>query len=198
MAISNLLDKIKEDAKAEADAIIQKAHSEVAEIQKSRENEANKQRQLILEKAQKEAKSKADRIISSAELKVRNDKLRAKQDAIDNVFNLALNQLEQLSDTDFLEYIKNAILSASFTGEAELLLSKEDQDKINPGFVSSINSELAKLGRNATVKLATDKEITKRGFVLNRNGIEINFTFESMLTSLKEEMENEITEVLFK
>lgn len=199
LAISHLISKIKEDTALEAKAISEKASKEEKEIlQKRVGQDAKQEHDIILEKAQREAISKAERILSSVELKVRNDKLQAKQVMIDKVFDTVLTRLDHLSSEELVAFIKKAITEASFEGEAELIISKEYKAKLAQDFITDMNVELAELGRNAIVKLSTQERKLNNEFVLSQNGIELNFSFNAIIASLKDEMEYEITKILFQ
>ena len=75
-----------------------------------------KLQKTILDKAEIEAKSKKERIISSAKLKVRNNKLAAKQEIIDEVFEKSIDKLTELSKEEFLSFVENTILSMNLSG----------------------------------------------------------------------------------
>ena len=55
------------------------------------------------------AKSKKERVISSAKLKVRNNKLAAKQEIINEVFEKSIDKLTTLSKEEFLSFLENTI-----------------------------------------------------------------------------------------
>lgn len=198
MAISDLISKIKEDTQNEAQSILAKASQEEKEIVQKRIVEANHERNIILEKAHREAKSRADRILSGAELKVRNDKLEVKQSIIQKVFDLALQKLENLSQEELLSFIKKSIFEAPFEGEVDLILSSEYKEKVTQGFIDEINSQLQMENRIYEVKISDESRRVESQFVLSQKGIEVNYTFEAIISSLKEEMENEITKILFQ
>jgi len=87
--LDNLVQKILDDAKERANAIIEDANKVKEEVIDAKVREANEKKEKIIERATAEAELLKERVISSAELKVRNEKLKAKQTVIDRVFNLA-------------------------------------------------------------------------------------------------------------
>lgn len=199
MAISNLLSKIKENTEKEAKVILDKANNEAKEIIHKRVDiEAANERKKILEKAERESISRVERIDSSAKLKVRNDILEAKQKMIQKVFDLSLSKLENLSLEELTGLIKKTILNSSLQGEVELILSNEYRKKIKPEFINELNSELKNKNHNVNVKMNTSVSNIDSGFILSQKGIEINYTFKALVSSLKEEMEYEINEILFR
>ena len=197
MAISNLIAKINENTELEVQAILDKAsQEEKAIINKRVQIEAKQEKEILLERAKREAKNKADRIISSADLKVRNDILAAKQTMIEKIFEMALEKLNNLGKDELYSFIKQSIINTSIMGEAQLVLSKAYCQRLKAEFVNDINSEMKSLGRNANFSLIeTDQSNV---FVIRQNGIDMNYSFESIISNLKEEMEFEVNKHLFQ
>ena len=61
---------------------------------------------IIIEKAEIEAISKKERIISSAKLEARNEKLKAKQEVISEIFEMSIENLCNISEKDFKEFVQ--------------------------------------------------------------------------------------------
>ena len=153
---------------------------------------ANEIAQEILQKAEADAKSKKERVISSAKLKVRNNKLAAKQEIIDEVFEKSINKLTELSKEQFLNFVKNSILSMNLTGKQTLILNETGLKFVDDSFIDELNKEA-----KATIALSKTAGNFKGGFILENNGIEINSTYEALVSSLRDELEFEVAKVLF-
>lgn len=184
--IENLTSKIIEDSKREAESIVNKAKKEAEELLNSKIRTAENVKEDLLQKAVLEAKSKKDRIISGAELKARNEKLEAKQEVIDRVFKDTVAKLSKMNEEDFINFLKYHISSLDLQGEEELLISKD--------FKNIINSEVLK-GLN--IKLSKEDRDIPSGFIIINNGIELNYTFEALVLSLREELEYQVASILF-
>jgi V/A-type H+/Na+-transporting ATPase subunit E len=52
--------------------------------------------------------------------------------------------------------------------------------------------------KTSELKFSSDARDIKSGFIVLKNGIEINNTFESLVNSLRDELEPEIVNALFK
>ncbi|SHI61988.1 V-type ATP synthase subunit E [Lutispora thermophila] len=181
--LENLINKIIEDAKKEADKISQESAKVRQDILNSRINEANEIRKKILEKAENEAAMIKDRIISNAELKVRDEKLKAKQHTIDRVFELSKDRLKELSGEEYVKFLTNNLKSLNLKGTEVLIIPEKMKEK-----VKAIAS-LPKISNDETVD---------SGFILKDNDVEINFSFDSLVDYLREELESEIAKHLFK
>lgn len=191
--LDNLTSKIIEDARKKSEDILNEAKLKETEIINKKKNEAEKLSENILEKAKIEGKSLFDRGISKAELQVRNEKLIAKQTVINRAFDEAINKLNDMKKDEFLAYVKNQIKSLPLNGEQDLIVNAKDKEKITEEFINELNSEI----KNATISLSNEDRDINGGFILSKNGIEINCSFEDVINSLRYELENEVANTLF-
>lgn len=190
--VKNITSKILKDAEAGKENILASAEEEKNKILSKKASSANEIAQEILQKAEADAKSKKERVISSAKLKVRNNKLAAKQEIIDEVFEKSINKLTELSKEQFLNFVKNSILSMNLTGKQTLILNETGLKFVDDSFIDELNKEV-----KATIALSKTAGNFKGGFILENNGIEINSTYEALVSSLRDELEFEVAKVLF-
>ncbi len=190
--VKNITSKILKDAEAGKENILAVAAEEKDKIISKKVNSANEIAQEILDKAEVEAKSKKERVMSSAKLKVRNNKLAAKQEIIDEVFEKSIDKLTKLSKKEFLSFVENTILSMNLTGKHTLILNEAGLKSVTPAFIERLNKKI-----DAQITLSETKGNFKGGFILENNGIEINSTYEALVSSLRDELEFEVAKVLF-
>lgn len=195
--VNNITSKILKDAEVERDSILAAAEEEKNTILSKRVNNAKEMEKEILDKAEVEAKSKKERVISSAKLKVRNNKLAEKQNVIEEVFQKSIDRLISLSNDEFIGFIKNSILALDIEGNETLILNNEGHKIIGFEIVDEINEELKKKGLKGEISLRKAEGNFKGGFILEKDGIEINNTYESLVSSLRDELEFEVAKVLF-
>ncbi|MGL4772896.1 MAG: V-type ATP synthase subunit E [Clostridium sp.] len=195
--IKNLTSKILKDAEERRESILASAEEEKNKILGKNKEEAKKVEAEILEKARLEATSRKERIISSAELEVRNNKLKAKQVVIEEVFSKSVEKLCELDNSELVEFFKNSILSLDITGEEKVILNSEGKKVITQEVLSTVNKELSSKGKNGKLALSDDTRNFKGGFILEKDGIEINNTFEALVNSLRDELEFEVANSLF-
>ncbi|NEZ45924.1 V-type ATP synthase subunit E [Clostridium niameyense] len=194
--LDNLTSKIIDDANKRAETIIKEAKQEQDKIIGKQIEKANNEKINIIERAKLTARSKADRVISNAHLTVRNKNLEAKQEVMDKVFTEALLKLESLTKEQYLEFVKNSIMNMKIDGDEEIIVPS-NEERINEDFINSLNKELKSLGRRGELKLSSEKRDIKTGFIIYKNGIEINNSFEALVSSLRDELEQDIIGALF-
>ena len=192
--INNLTSKILRDAEERKENILASAEEEKNGILSKKKAKAKELEKEIIQKAELEAKSRKERILSSASLKVRNNKLSAKQEVIKEVFEKSIDVLSSINGDDFLRFIKNSILSLGEIGEQNLILNKDGMELVDLTFIYDLNQTL---GDKGNIKLSPNIGNFKGGFILESNGIEINNTYEALVSSLRDELEFEVANVLF-
>ncbi|WP_251860457.1 V-type ATP synthase subunit E family protein [Clostridium sp. Marseille-Q2269] len=196
-SINNLTEKILKEAKIKKEQLIKEAKEEGKKILDKKIDDAKVIEKNTIEKAQKESIVRRERILSNAELKVRNKKLESKQQVIEKVLDKSLEKLSSLSKEEYLSYIKERILTLPIQGDEKLIISSKDKLLITEAFVNEINSELAKKGKLGSLALSNKTRDFRAGFILEKNGIEINNSFEALISSMKDELEYEVARVLF-
>lgn len=188
MSVKNIIDKILEDAKIAESNILEKANKEAEIITEAKELEIASMLQSNKVKAENEGISKRERLLQNALLQVRDNKLKAKQEVIASVFNKSLERLNNLTDVEFIEFFKNIIVEIDINEKGIILLNSKRHGLITSDLVKEINSNLA-IGK------ANDSILD--GFIVKVGNINYNFTFESILESLKSELTSEVTRELF-
>jgi len=195
--LENLSSKIKEDANIKAEAILKEAEDNGKLIVENKIKKAEQLKVKMLEKSKIEAITVKQRIISNAQLAVRNENIVAKQKMIDKVFAQALEKLLSIKDEEYLELIKRYLLSMSIVGNEEVILPGKYINLVTEEYLTEINSALITSEKIGEIKLSSENRNIKSGFIVLKNGIEINNTFESLVNSLRDELEPTIVKELF-
>ncbi|HGE71222.1 TPA: hypothetical protein ENX78_10330 [Candidatus Poribacteria bacterium] len=197
MSLEKIIERIKRDAQAQIAEIKDKASKEADKILQNAKNEADSYKAQALENAKVQAQQHKQRLISSANLEFRKDILAEKQKAIDSAFQEAVNTLVQMNDDEYKQIIKKMLISSVQTGDEEIILSPRDKTRISENFLKEINKELAKSGKKGNLKISKNTYNIFGGFVLKKGNIEINNSFEALFKSFRDELELEVSKILF-
>ena len=195
--VKNLTSKILKDAEERKESNLKAANEERAKIIAKKEAIAKQEEEAMIEKAKNEAKTRHERIVSGAELKARNEKLAAKQSVIDSVFNQSIEELCKMSDDDMKKFIKDMILNSDITGDEKIILNQKGKSLLDKSLLNTINSELKANGKKGELTVSDEVRTFKGGFILEKDGIEINNTFEDLVNSSRDDLEFEVANVLF-
>ena len=128
----------------------------------------------LISKILNDAKEEADKIVKSAEEK-------AKQTVINKVIDKLKAKLVNMNESDYINYLNQNIDKSSIAGK-ELIVKKEFVEKVKKEFPT------AKVKKN---------EFVTSGFVIEENGVQENYTFEVKLDFMRDELEVEISKLLF-
>ena len=179
--LDNLTSKILADAKAQADKIIKDAQEKAQHKYDLEIKKINAKKETVLENARRDRELLSERIKSSANLKARNKKLEAKQTIIDKVIDKLKTKLVNMDEKKYINYLHQNIDKKTITGK-ELIVKKEFVEKVKKEFPG------AKVKKN---------EFVTSGFIVEENGIQENYTFEVKLDFMRDELEVEISKLLF-
>jgi len=192
MSIENITGKILAEAQDQSTQVLEEAGYKSRMIVEKATEQAEKIKKDFHEQATEDAHLLKSRRTSVAELEVRKMKLGAKQALISRSFDAALEQLADMKEEDYLEFLTSAIL-ATGVAEGELLLNAKDRKAIGEKLVKKFNS----MGKGGNLTLAEDTIDAKGGFVLRKGSMEINSTLETMVGGIREAATPDVVKALF-
>jgi V/A-type H+-transporting ATPase subunit E len=121
--------------------------------------------------------------------------LKAKNQLIDEVVEMALKRVRDLQGDDYLSLVKKLILKHSLKGEGVLRFSEKDLPRITDTFLNKVNSMLKEDGKHVVKGESID---IKDGFVIEYRDVDINCTFEALIKGMEEEIREQVYRVLFQ
>lgn len=189
MPLEKIIERIDEEFSLEIGKIKKETQERVSEILKDAKGKAASIKEEILRAASFEAQRRRDHILTMANLEARRTVLQEKECLIEEAYRKALAKLRRLGKRPYQELIKKMLLKVAKSEPGEVIISKEDKKRITPSFLKSINKDL-KISKE-------DREISG-GFILKREKIEVNNSFESLFRSKREELELRLVRILFK
>ena len=195
MDAEQVVSKILSEAKAQADAITSEAKSKCA-ADEAKLNESlaeyNKETETLGANA---AQDKKDRMLAGARMQLSKEYLAAKRVILDEVFAKAKNQINGLSDAEYVELMGKLLAQAVETGDEEVVVSK-DETRIDLNLVKQINRDLGP-GFKGNVKLSNERADIHGGFVLKRGKIMTNVSIDVLVDQIRADIEMELASELF-
>ncbi len=189
MPLEKIIERIDEEFSLEIDKIKKETQDRVSEILKEARGKATSIKEKILKAASFEAQRRRDHILTTANLEARRIVLEEKERLIGEAYGKALAKLKRLGKKPYQELIKRMLFKVAKNGPGEVIISKEDRKRITPSFIEGINKEF---------KISKEERGISGGFILKREKIEINSSFESLLRSKREELELRLVKILFQ
>lgn len=196
MDATPILTKLKEDAARQASDIINAAKQRTDEIKQQANKRISEMRENDRIKFERESAAMQDRMLRMGELENKKDLLSSKRELISSAFDRALELLYALPDKEKKEFFLRQILSLA-SGDEALQPAEKSKQLFDEHFILEINEALKKSGKNGLIRLSHDNFVSGTGFILKKDGVEINCTFEAIVNSKRQELEGEVAKILF-
>ncbi|NLC11711.1 MAG: hypothetical protein GX767_05600 [Firmicutes bacterium] len=196
--VEKINQRILADAQSRAKELLAEAEEKASATIAEAEKEADKIKNQIQERTQKEIEEQKRRILGIAQLDARKEMLAAKQELIEEAFQQALKELTNLEEATYFNYLRQMLLASIKTGEETIILSPRDKARIPSNFWNDLEKELKGTGRSGKISLGPESPEIEGGFILRSEGMEINNSFNALLSMQRDELEPEVAALLFK
>jgi len=189
--LDNLTAKLLSDSNERAVAVIKEAEDRAAAIVQEYTTAAGEKKELILAEGAKEAGKVLEQMLLAKKLEIRDKNLNAKQEVINRVFSIALERLNNMSREEYFRFLSGCLKSMDLDGE-KIVIPK----KYQIASIEEFNACLQDDGMIGKLTLSNDGNI-EGGYILIKDGIQNNNTFEAMVNFCRYELESKIIEALF-
>ncbi len=179
MAIENIILKISSEMEEKKIKILEDSGRKCREILALYEKEAKKIKEEMLFAAGKKNKEEQERKILIANLEIRKEVLSEKRKILDGVYTEVLEKLRNFPHERVIKIISDKLEENISAGD-EILISAKYKDNFP---------------KPANVKIKFDD--IDGIFIIKKAASEVRFSFEELISELKEKTERKISEILF-
>ena len=187
--IDTIIQRLNTDAKAETDALLEKARQEAAAVAARYQAQADKE---AADLAARNERLAAERLISAAQMEARKTVLAAKQAVMEETYAKALEKLRNLPEARYVEVLTELLLQAAPHGMGEVLFSAQDRETVGQAAVDAANG---KSGGKLT--LSGETAPIQGGFILKDGNVEVNCAFDTLVRLQKAETAGQVAQRLF-
>lgn len=192
--IEKIIDRISSDAQREIDDVLAQARAEAAALTAQYQGQAQAEADEILARGEKAAAERGDRLASVAQLECRKGVLAAKQEVIEEAFQLAMHKLTQLPQEEYVTLLADLAAQAAAKGNETLIFSVADRARVGKAVVVAANQ---KLGDRGQLTLSQETRPMQGGFILSDGRVEVNCTFETLVRLQRGALSTQVADVLF-
>lgn len=192
-----ILEKITQDARAQAADILREAQKQADELREEADRQVEAHRQQTVAAARREVAEQESRMQRMAELEQRKALLSAKREVMDEAFEKALSMMHVMKPGQARAYHLAQIVSLA-QGDEQLVVGQPLPAWFDESFIGDVNTALTKAGRLGQIRLADSQEKVSGGFMLLREGLELNCSYEAQLKVRRMALEGEVAAVLFQ
>lgn len=197
MPLDNIIERIMNDAREEAEETREKARREADRIRSEAREKGREEYDRRMKAARRSAEQERDRKTAMASLEARNSVLEEKQSLIQQVFEEAVSRITGMPVEEYEDLLARQLMKVVGEEGGELILSPRDRERLGRRVVEKANESLERAGSGGRLELADETRNISGGFILRSGGIEINNSLESQIGSLREELEPSVVEELF-
>ena len=187
-----IIESIRLDSEEKIKSIRSDAESGCMEYKK----EADEKIKEIMDTAEQKIEAQSRRLQKAGESKIELEKrtvlLRARRREIDHCLSKIADQLDNLGDKDYFDFLYRLALTSAIK-KGEIVFSSRDLKRLPKDFLSRLSEK----GIDATLCSKPDERI-KSGFILRDGDIEENMTLEAVINNKREAIEDIISRELFK
>ncbi len=196
--VEKIKEKILLDAEVKINEILEKARLQAKEIEEKANQKAALRAKEISQKSTHDISEKKRIINSIVELEIRKDILTAKQQSIEEVFDKALERMNNLDSGKYEQVIFDMLMASVESGEEEILMSESGKKKLSADFINKANKALESAGKKGMLKISDETRNISGGFILMGQGVEVNNSFEAVIRLYRDEIEPKVAEIFFR
>ena len=187
--LDKIIDHITHDAADEAEKIVSAAKGEAEKILTAGKNDVLNRVQSIEKQSGLDVASALKRIQSASQLQEKRILLQAKQDLIGSVFAKAVARLKNLDDEQYSSVLSKMISRYASGEKGTVILSEKDLKRITPEFKAACEK--------AHLVISEKAGDIDGGFILSYGDIEENCSFDVLVNSSREVLQDKIGKLLF-
>lgn len=167
-------------AKVEAEKDIQASQAAEVAARQQQKDEVN-------EKVENEYNIKTNTL----QIKKRDNILAAKQNLLSKIFVDAKDKLYNLDEKTFQTFVVNVLHRFENEKEVTLMFGERSKDLVTSSWIK------ANAPQNLTVHVSDEFIANKSGLIVEKDGIDYNFIFDTLVEEIKGDVLSEISNELF-
>ena len=190
--INKITARIIEDAEREIALMQQENEDKINTITAEAESAAEQESLELLARGRRAAEERRERLSSSAAVECRKLELAAKQEVLEQAFQLALDDLCALPAEQYQQLLVALLKKASTTGREQVIFSPKDRQALGRQTVDTANAAMS-----AHLTLSEQTRPIRGGFILADGDVELNCAFETLVRLQREKLEKAAVQILF-
>ena len=187
--LDKILEHITREAKEEADKILAAAKEDSGKIIDSGKAEADSMAAAIKKQSEADVAAAVRRIQSTSQLREKRLILQAKQEKIEDVFQSARTNLEDLPEKEYFDVIRKMITRYATGEKGQIRFSAKD--------LKRLPADLKEAAAEKGLEISKESAAIDGGFILAYGDIEENCSFETLIETSREALQDMVGQLLF-
>lgn len=187
MALSDILDKIKEETDSKIEELNDEYKARILALEAEVKEKKEKAKEEMDEQVRVNSKKILNKMETAAMMEAKSKLLKEKRDLLDSIFGEVLDRL--VSADNYKEMITGLLKASEIEGDNVLLVPAKGKEDVTASALSASGKPYKMADKSANIK---------GGFILESERIEIDNSFESILNKqLRDDLELDIAKMLF-
>ena len=187
--LDKILEHITREAKEEAGKILAAAKEDSGKIIDSGKAEADSMAAAIKKQSEADVAAAVRRIQSTSQLREKRLILQAKQEKIEDVFQSARTNLEDLPEKEYFDVIRKMITRYATGEKGQIRFSAKD--------LKRLPADLKEAAAEKGLEISKESAAIDGGFILAYGDIEENCSFETLIETSREALQDMVGQLLF-
>ena len=190
--VQAIVDQIINDAKEQADLILETANKQIAENEQKICRQIEDQSREIGQKAESDCLEEERRFRAIMDLESRKELLSKKRSCIDEAFRKAKQKILHLDDSGYSGFLFDLLKKCGAEGGL-IWFSKRDERFFDDAFIKKAKEEI-----NGEIEPGGVQESLESGFILVCGDTLINCSLDSVIKQARDELESDVSRILFE
>jgi V/A-type H+-transporting ATPase subunit E len=190
-------EKILRDAAAAAESALEEGRREAGAITAAAADQRRMAEEETTRRIDAAFIAQGQRNAATLQLEMRKQALAVRRQMVDDAFSEAAKAVADLPDGTYRALVASMILENEWQGDAELVVSGLDRERLGSGFPQEIEMRRNDKGCSGAIRYSADDLPVRGGFVVRTGEMEINGTLEVVLAGIRPKLERRVAEVLF-
>lgn len=192
-----LLNRIRKDARLEADRLLAEADAESEGILEQARSEAEAEVERMKAEARYRAKRREDASEAEARRRLRFRQLEVRHRLLDRAFEEARKRVRGSSKEDFVRLAEALLLRFCEPGDLTLVVGPEESRWLDEALLGELQQKLEGCGSRASIQAVEERADLGGGIVLREGARELDLTLTALFEQIRQNMESELADELF-
>jgi V/A-type H+-transporting ATPase subunit E len=187
--VEQIRERILQEAEEAARVRLELASGRAEKMKESARREAGQKKKAMLEAAGTKAADIRRRTLALAEIELRKERLSVRQQLMKTAFDKTREKLCSMPEEEYIALLAGMILRVTEQEDFEIVLSLKDRERIGSRLMAKLSEEAADTGKKVRFRLSERTAGICGGFILRTEELEMNYSFEAILRTEQEKLE---------
>ena len=190
--LDKIIERITQDSAVKCEGILKEATAQATTIKADAAAASKKDADKVLAKAAKQAQAIVEMAKSGSAMEQKNALLDAKVGIIDEAVSYAKTKLAGTGDSEYFDIVLKLVKAYAQDSEGIMYFSQKDLSRLPADFAEKV---IALTG--GKLKVSSEPKNIDGGFILAYGDIEINCSFDALISEKLDGIKDTLNKIIF-